>query len=62
MYKKYKKRPNKSAYLLKTVIFLRGKYVMIYAKCAKWSCYRSRQPLCWVGNAIYRMAFFLLSG
>lgn len=40
MYKKYKKQPNKSAYLLKTVIFLHGKYVTIYAKCVKWSCYR----------------------
>lgn len=40
MYKKYKKLPNKSAYLLTTVIFLHGKYVTIYAKCAKWSCYR----------------------
>lgn len=35
MYKKYKKQPNESAYLLKTVILLRGKYVTIYAKCAK---------------------------
>ena len=40
MYKKSKKQPNKSAYLLKTVILLRGKYATIYAKCAKWSCYR----------------------
>ena len=40
MYKKYIKQPNKSAYLLKTVILLRGKYATIYAKCAKWSCYR----------------------
>ena len=40
MYKKYKKKHNKSAYLLKTFILLRGKYDTIYAKCAKWSCYR----------------------
>ena len=35
MYKKYKKQPNKSAYLLKTVILLRGKYATIYGSSVK---------------------------